>query len=280
MRLLFCGDIVGRPGRDILFSELPRLRRELELDFVVVNGENAAGGFGITPKLADSFLESGIDVITTGNHAWDQREIIPYFTRQPRLLRPCNYPRQTPGLGHGVFEAQNGGKVLVINVMARMFMDPLDDPFTSVDQILEDYSLGTNVSAVVVDVHGEASSEKQAIGHHLDGRASLVVGSHTHTPTADTQIFDLGTAYQTDAGMCGNYNSVIGSDKSLWVAKFRTRRPVGRIPSEEGNGTLCGVFVELNSGTGLALSVSPVIVGDRLPNRMPDLKSYRIRNSA
>ena len=268
MKILFCGDVVGSSGRAVVREHVPRLRRELELDFVVVNGENAAGGFGITGAIADDMFDEGVDVITTGNHIWDQREIVTYLAREPRLLRPVNYPADsTPGGGAGVFESQLGHKILVINVMSRLFMDPLDDPFGAVEKAMEGYELGAGVDAVVVDVHGETTSEKQAMGHFLDGRASLVVGSHTHVPTADTQILESGTAFQTDAGMCGDYDSVIGADKGMWVQKFRTKMPVGRITPSKGDGTLCAVFVETDGRSGLARRVAPIIVGGRLQGR-------------
>lgn len=265
MKILFCGDIVGSSGRAVVAEHLPRLRRELELDFVVVNGENAAGGFGITAQIADDLFDCGADVITTGNHVWDQREVVTYLVREPRLLRPVNFPPDTtPGNGTGVFESQSGHKVLVVNVMGRLFMDPLDDPFPALEAVMDGHELGAGIDASIFDVHGEASSEKQAIGHFLDGRASLVVGSHTHVPTADTRILEGGTAFQTDAGMCGDYDSVIGSDKGMWVQKFRTKMPVGRITPSKGDGTLCAVYVETDARDGLARRAKPIIVGGQL----------------
>ncbi len=270
MRVLMCGDVVGRSGRHVLYDELPRLRREWALDFVVVNGENAAGGFGITAALCGEFYEAGVDVITTGNHVWDQREIIPYIGRDTRLLRPQNYPSTAPGTGTCVATTQRDQRVLVINVMGRLFMEPLDDPFAALDAALDGHELGTTVDAIIVDVHGEATSEKQAIGHYLDGRVSLVAGTHTHAPTADTCVLDGGTGFQTDIGMCGDYNSVIGSDRTLWITRMRSKMPVGRIPPSEGPGTLSGLFAELLPRTGLPKRVAPVIVGARLAQRHPD----------
>lgn len=261
---------MGSPGRRVVCDMLPNLRRLLKLDFVVANGENAAGGFGITPAVCQDLFAAGVDVITTGNHAWDQREIIPHFDTETRLLRPANYPPGTPGAGARVFKAGNGKRVLVVNVMCRLFMEALDDPFAALDQALSSYRLGRDIDAAVIDVHGEASSEKQALGRFADGRASLVVGSHTHTPTADTVILGRGTAYQTDAGMCGNYDSVIGGDPDLWIQRMRTKLPVGRVLPAKGDGTLCAVFAELNDKTGLAKRVSPVIRGPRLLERWPD----------
>jgi len=270
MRILFCGDIVGSSGRAAIAEHLPRLKRELEIDFVVANGENAAGGFGITAPIADDLFEAGVDVITTGNHVWDQREVVTLLPREPRLLRPCNYPpATTPGQGAGVFNTQRGKRVLVINVMGRLFMDPLDDPFACLDQAFANHRLGADIDAAVIDVHAETSSEKQAIGHFLDGRASLVVGTHTHVPTGDAMVLAGGTAFQTDAGMCGDYDSVIGSDKGMWVQKFRSKMPVGRITPATGAGTLCAVFVETDEATGLARRAGPVVVGGRLQPRWP-----------
>ena len=270
MRLLFCGDVVGRAGRRAVAEHVPELRRALELDFVVANGENAAGGFGITRTVADELFDSGVDVITTGNHVWDQREALTLLPREPRLLRPINFPPDTtPGAGFGVYETQRGERVLAVNVMGRLFMDPLGDPFAAVAEALDAHELGVSVDAVVIDVHAEASSEKQALAHFVDGRASLVVGSHTHVPTGDAQILPGGAAYQTDAGMCGDYDSVIGSDKAMWVQKYRTKMPVGRIPPADGPGTLCAVCVETDPATGLARDVHPVVRGARLRNRGP-----------
>lgn len=270
MRLLFCGDVVGSSGRAAIQKYIPELRQRLRLDFVVVNGENAAHGFGLTAKICAEFHELGVDVITTGNHVWDKKEIITYIDGDPRLLRPFNYPRGTPGRGAAVYDAPGGRKVLVAQVMGRLFMDPLDDPFAAVEALLSHYRLGDKVQAVILDIHGEASSEKMAMAHLADGRASMVVGSHTHTPTADAQILPGGTAYQTDAGMCGDYNSVIGVVKDPSIARFVTKMPTERLSPAEGEATLCGVYVETDEVTGLAKVVKPVRLGGRLAQAMPD----------
>jgi metallophosphoesterase (TIGR00282 family) len=265
MKVLFCGDIVGRSGRDVVLREVPRLRADRGLDFVVVNGENAAAGFGITAKICAEFHQAGIDCITTGNHAWDQREIVPYIAQDKRLLRPVNFPPGTPGWGINLFETARGQKIVVINVMCRLFMDALDCPFRAVDAELARYQLGRTAHFILVDVHGEATSEKQSMGHHCDGRVSAVLGSHSHVPTADNWVLPGGTAYQTDVGMCGDYDSVIGMKKEGAVQRFIRKMPGERLAPAEGPGTLCGAIVETDDKTGLARSVSPVRIGGRLP---------------
>ena len=268
MRLLVCGDVMGRSGRDAVIAHVPRLRRELSLDFVVVNGENAAHGFGITEKLCAELYAAGADVISGGNHSWDRREIIPYIEGDRRLLRPLNLPPGTPGAGSGVYETADGRSVLVLTPMARLFMDAIDCPFRAVEQELAAHPLG-KVHAVIIDFHGEATSEKMAMGHFADGRASLVVGTHSHVPTADAQILRKGTAYQTDAGMCGDYDSVIGMQKEAAIQRFVTKMPGERLQVAEGEGTLCAVFVETDDATGLARRIAPVRLGGRLVSAMP-----------
>ena len=270
MRLLFCGDIVGRPGRDVVLAELPGLRERLKLDFVIANGENAASGFGITEKICRQLFEAGVDVISGGNHSWDQREVMAYIAGEPRLLRPQNFPAGTPGRGVGVFETRRGKKVLVINVMGQLFMEDLDDPFACLTGLLAQYRLGASVDAAVVDFHAEATSEKMAAGHFVDGRVSLFVGTHTHVPTADSMILPGGTAYQSDAGMCGAYDSVIGMDKKVPIERFVKKVRGERLSVASCEGTLCGVFVETDDASGLARRVSPLRVGGRLAQTLPD----------
>ncbi len=270
MRILYIGDVVGRSGRDAVVDALPGLRDRLRLDFVIVNGENAAHGFGITAKICDDFLTAGADVVTTGNHAWDQREVLPHYDREPRLLRPLNYPKGTPGRGAGVFAAPRGRKVLVLQVMGRLFMDPLDDPFQAVEAELARHRVRASVDAIIVDVHAEATSEKMAVGHTCDGRVSLVVGSHSHVPTADAQILPGGTAYQTDAGMCGDYDSVIGMKKEIAIQRFVRKIPGERLSPADGEATVCGVLVETDDTSGLARFVAPVRLGGRLPPSIPE----------
>ena len=263
MRILLCGDVVGRSGRDIVIANLPKLRRDLDLDFVVVNGENAAHGFGITEDICRDFYAAGCDVITTGNHVWDKREIIAYIQGDPRLLRPINFPPGTPGVGHGIFSLPDGRTILVINAMGRLFMDAIDDPFRGVDALLSAHPLG-QMTAIVVDFHADATSEKASMGHFCDGRASAVIGTHSHVPTADHQILPKGTAFQTDAGMCGNYDSVIGMQKDIAVTRFVRKMPGERLQVAEGPATLCAVFVETDDATGLAHLVAPLRLGGRL----------------
>jgi metallophosphoesterase (TIGR00282 family) len=268
MRFLLCGDIVGRAGRAVVIAHLPRLRRELALDFVIANGENAAHGFGITDTICAELYGAGVDVITTGNHVWDRREIIGYIGGDPRLLRPINFPPGTPGRGHAVLALPDGRKLLVINAMARLFMDAIDDPFTGVDRLLAEHPLGS-VDASLVDFHGEATSEKMSMGHFCDGRVSAVIGTHSHVPTADHQILPGGTAYMTDAGMCGDYDSVIGMQKEAAVARFVRKMPGERLQVAEGEGTLCAAFVETDDATGLASRVAPLRLGGRLQPQWP-----------
>lgn len=270
MRLLFLGDVVGRPGRAAVSEHLPELKRRWALDCVVINGENAAGGFGITEAICDELLAAGADAITLGNHSFDQREALVFIERQPKLLRPINYPSTTPGRGATLIDTATGMRVLVVNAMARLYMDPLDDPFSAVDRALNEAPLGRVSDAVIVDFHGEASSEKQAMGHYLDGRASLVVGTHTHVPTADYQIFDGGTAYMTDAGMCGDYDSILGMTKEEPVRRFVEKTPGSRLEAASGQGTLSGIAVETDDRTGLATKVAAVRIGPRLSQALPD----------
>ncbi len=273
MRLAFFGDVVGRSGRDGLADYLPGLRRQLALDFVVVNAENAAAGFGITENTARELFESGADCLTLGNHSWDQKEALTYIVREPRLIRPLNYSvlADAPGRGANLFETQAGQRILVINLLGRVHMDSLDDPFAAVDRELDKAPLGMVADAVIVDMHAEATSEKMAMGHFCDGRASLVVGTHTHVPTADAQILTGGTAYQTDAGACADYDSVIGNEKEEPLRRFTTRISSGRYKPASGPATVCGVFVETDDRTGLALRIEPIRIGGRLSQSVPDM---------
>ncbi len=269
MRLLYLGDIMGKTGRDAVAECVPALRRELNLDFVVACGENAAHGFGITAAICQTLYDAGVDVITLGNHAWDQREIIAYIPAEPRLLRPLNYPPETPGQGLGLYRTRSGRRVVVMQVICRLFMDALDDPFRALNESLERHPLRDAADAIIVDVHGEASSEKAALGVIADGRASMVVGSHSHVPTADTRIMTGGTAFQSDAGMCGCYDSVIGMKKAAATQRFVTKMPTERLEPADGEATVCGVYVETDDRTGLALRAEPVRIGGMLKQTRP-----------
>ncbi|WP_346911658.1 TIGR00282 family metallophosphoesterase [uncultured Roseibium sp.] len=269
MRLLFLGDLVGRTGRTAVIEQLPGMVEDYRLDFVVVNGENSASGFGITEAILQDVLDAGADVVTTGNHVWDQRDTLVYIERQDRLLRPVNYPSGTPGRGSHLYTARNGAQVMVANVMGRIYMDALDDPFTAIERVVNDCPLGQVADAIIIDVHAEATSEKQAMGHFLDGRVSLVVGTHTHVPTADHQILEGGTAYLSDAGMCGAYDSVLGMEKDEPVNRFLRKIPGGRFTPASGEATICGVAVETDDATGLATAVAPVRIGGRLEPVLP-----------
>ena len=264
MRILFIGDVVGRSGRTIISERLPKLVRDWKLDLVVINGENAAGGFGITEAIYNEFLDAGADAVTLGNHSWDQREALVFIERAPKLIRPLNYPAGSPGRGAALIETKNGKQALVMNAMGRVFMDALDDPFTGVDRELSAAPLKLVADAIIVDMHAETTSEKQAMGYFCDGRASLVIGTHTHVPTADHRILAGGTAYLSDAGMTGDFNSVIGMSKDEPINRFLRKIPSGRFEAADGPATLCGLAVETNDNTGLAKQVAPVRLGPHL----------------
>jgi metallophosphoesterase (TIGR00282 family) len=261
MRILFLGDVVGRAGRKVVLAQLPQLRTRTKADFVIINGENAAGGFGITEAICEELLDAGADVITTGNHVWDQREALVFINRQPKLLRPVNCPPGTPGRGAGIFAARNGAQVMVINAMGRIFMDALDCPFQALDRELGQGDIKSKADAIIIDFHAEATSEKQAMGHFVDGRATAVIGTHTHVPTADDHILPGGTAYMSDVGMCGDYNSIIGMQKEEPVHRFLHKIQRGRIEPATGEGTVSGLAIETDDATGLATAVSPFRIG-------------------
>ncbi|HWB52429.1 MAG TPA: TIGR00282 family metallophosphoesterase [Stellaceae bacterium] len=272
MNILCLGDVFGQPGRESIKRHLPMLRDDLAVDLAVVNAENAAHGFGLTEKICGELYDAGADILTTGNHVWDQREIIPYFERDPRVLRPANFPPGTVGSGVRRHRLGDGREALVVNLMGRLFMDMLDDPFRGFDAVVAETRLGRDIAAIVVDFHGEATSEKTAFGHFCDGRVSAVIGTHTHVPTADYQIMPGGTAYISDLGMCGNYDSVIGLEKHASVRRFVTRMPGPKKPEPaEGEATLCGVFIVTDDATGLARRIEPVRVGGRLATYVPAL---------
>jgi metallophosphoesterase (TIGR00282 family) len=271
MRLLFLGDVMGRAGRAAIGAALPGLRRDWRLDFVVVNAENATGGVGLSAAHAKLLLDAGADCLTLGDHAFDQRDMLGFIEQEPRVIRPLNYARAAPGQGARFFDAAGGRRVFVAQVLGQVFMKrPFDDPFSALDAALRPATLGGTAHAVIVDVHAEATSEKMALGHWCDGRASLVVGTHTHVPTADTRILERGAAYQSDAGMTGDYDSVIGMDKLEPITRFVTGMTKGRFVPAEGAATLCGVYVETDDATGRALRALPVRHGGLLAAAGPD----------
>jgi metallophosphoesterase (TIGR00282 family) len=269
IRLLFIGDVVGRSGRVAVLEQVPILRARWGLDFVVVNGENAAGGFGLTESLFEEFLSAGVDAVTLGNHAFDQREALVFIERQPRLIRPVNFPPGTPGQGAAVIENAKGARLLIVNVLGRIFMDALDDPFAAIKRELGLYPLGKACDASIVDFHAEASSEKWAFGHFVDGKASLVVGTHTHTPSADHRILAGGTGFITDVGMTGDYDSVIGMDKEEPLRRFTSKIPSGRFEPASGPATLCAVAAEIGED-GRTNAFAPVRIGGLLSPAEPD----------
>jgi len=270
MRILFLGDVMGRAGRAAISDNLPRLRKDWRLDFVVVNGENATNGAGLNEAHAKALLVAGADCLTLGDHAFDQRDMLSFIDSEPRILRPVNFAKDAPGKGYRLFNAPGGRKVLVAQVLGQVFMKrPFDDPFSAIEPILKSHPRGGLAQAIIVDVHCEATSEKMAMGHYCDGRASLVVGTHTHVPTADAQVLPGGTGFLSDAGMCGDYNSVIGMDKAEPMRRFITGMPKARFTPALGEATLSGVFVDTDDRTGIARSIRMVRVGGRLEQAVP-----------
>ena len=270
MRLALFGDVVGRAGRIAISEHLPRLRRRLGLDFVAVNAENAAGGFGVTSAVCAELFAAGADVLTTGNHAFDQRDELDLYDQEPRLLRPANFPASNPGKGSAMIQTADGRNVLVLNLQGQLGMPPTDNPCTAADRELSGVELGREADAVLVDFHAEATSEKYALGHYLDGRASVIVGTHTHVPTADHQILRGGAAYMSDIGMCGDYDSVIGMEKSEPVRRFTTKMSAGRFNPATGEATVSGLFVETDAA-GRAVRAEPIRTGGALSETIPSV---------
>ena len=265
MNILLLGDIFGSPGRKALIDNLPSLIRDKKLDFVVVNGENAADpGVGITKKIVDDFLELGVDVITTGNHVWDQKEAMEFISLEKRLLRPENLTKGSPGLGFGIFRSRNNKKVAVINLMGNVFMKKSDDVFEAAKNFIKKVKLKKDADFIIVDMHAETTSEKMAMGYLFDGKATMVVGTHTHVPTSDFKIMENGTAYQTDVGMCGDYNSVIGMNKENSLKKFLKDPSALKHYPSKGEATISGLIVIADDKNGLAKSIEPVILGGSL----------------
>ena len=270
MKIVFIGDVMGRAGREAVEAHLPQVKEALDPDVIIANGENAANGTGITEKICKQLYEAGVNCITLGNHTWKQREIIPYITRDKQLVRPLNYRDDTPGNGSYVFQTSSGQKILIINALARLFMaDLVRDPFIEVEKLLGAYKLGRDVSAIFIDFHGEATSEKMAFAHYFDGRVSAVVGTHTHLPTADYHVMAGGSAFMSDAGMCGDFDSVIGVRKDIAVHRFTKDLPSERMTPATGEGTMCGVYIETNDATGHAKSIQPIRLGGLLSQAMP-----------
>ncbi len=266
MNILICGDIVGRSGREAIERFLPDIIKNKKIEFVIVNGENSASGFGITEKICKKLYDLGVDTITTGNHVWDQKEIVNYIDKDARLLRPCNYPKDTPGRGYGVYKLKNGKMIVVINVMCRLFMDSIEDPFNTINEIIGLVKTKYGEQIIVIDVHGESTSEKMAIGQFFDGNVTAVFGTHTHIPTADLHILEKGTLYQSDLGMCGDYDSVIGMKKELCINRFRKKFLKTKLEPASGEGTLCGTIFTINEKNRV-IEYNQVIMGGRLQKR-------------
>jgi len=269
MNILILGDIVGPSGREAIIKKLPNLIKKNKLDFVIVNGENAADpGVGITKKNTEEFFEAGTDVITTGNHIWDQKETMEFITSEKRLLRPENLFKGSPGTGTGIFKSKNNKKVAVINLMGNIFMKKCEDVFETAKKFIELIKLKIDADFIIVDLHGEITSEKMAMGYLFDGKATMVVGTHTHVPTSDHRIMEKGTAYQTDIGMCGDYNSVIGMNRDNSLKKFLKYSSVKKHYPALGEATISGLMVQADDKTGLAKKIEPIIVGGVLENRI------------
>ena len=276
MRILFIGDVVGRAGRQAIRTHLPNCISRWKVDLTIVNGENAAdAGFGITRLIYDEILAAGADAVTLGNHSWNRKEALQFIDECPRLVRPINYLAGTPGMGAVLIEAKNGRRALVINALGRLFMEPVEDPFCRIAAELDANPLGNAVQATIVDFHCEATGEKHAAGHFCDGRASLVVGTHTHTPRADDRILPAGTAFITDVGMTGDYNSIVGMAREEPLRRFTTGIPLGRFEPASGEATLCAVLVETDERSGLALSIAPIRIGGCLKPVLPSLADQK-----
>lgn len=258
MKILYCGDIVARSGRDVVLNNLTKLKDDYKPDVIMLNVENAAHGFGVTPGICRDFLSRGADILITGNHFLNQRDIVPFLDECKVIVRPANIPAENPGRGHIVYELADGRKILVIQVLGRLFMEAVDCPVQAIDDILHSYSLGHNVDAIFVDIHAEATSEKLSLAYYLDGKVSCVAGTHTHVPTADAHVLPQGTAYITDVGMCGNYNSVLGFEPTAPINRLRRRYSEDRLVPAAGNGTLYAILVETDNKTGLAESIEQI----------------------
>ncbi len=260
MRIIYCGDVVGRSGREAFFDNIHKIREELKPDAVVVNVENASHGFGVTAGVCRDFLARGADALVTGNHVWQQRDIIPFLSESKKIIRPLNYPENLPGRGSLELELPDGRKILIAQVLGRLFMEAVDCPVQAIDKLLKNYTLGRNVNAILVDIHAEATSEKLSFGYYLDGKVSVVAGTHTHVPTADYRVLPQGTAYITDVGMCGNYDSVLGFEVAEPINRLARRYTGGRLSPAKGKGTLYGIVVDIDDKTGLANKIEQLKV--------------------
>lgn len=258
MKIVYCGDIVGRSGRDVILKNAADLKERYQADFLIVNAENAAHGFGLSPSICRDLYQVGVDGIMTGNHVFDQREILPFLDSDKRIIRPLNYPLGTVGRGYALLESASGKKLLICQVMGRVFMEALDCPVQALQSVLKNYTLGANVDAIMVDIHAEATSEKISLAHYFDGLVSGVFGTHTHVPTADEKILKKGTAYLTDVGMCGDYESILGFEEETPIRRLLRQYPSGKLVPSNGQGTLCGVFLETDNQTGLALRIERI----------------------
>ncbi len=263
VRIIYCGDVVARAGRDAVLNNLSKLRERYKPDAVIVNIENAAHGFGASPSICHQFLDAGVDALVTGNHVWQQRDLIPFLDECKRIVRPLNYPEGLPGKGAIEIELPNGKKILIAQLLGRLFMEAVDCPAQAIDKLLKNYTLGKNINAIFVDIHAEATAEKIEIGHYLDGRVSAVIGSHTHIPTSDYCIRDGGTAYQTDVGMCGDYNSVIGFDKTEPLNRLLRKYTGGRLTPAKGPGTLFGVLIDIDDKSGKATHIEQIKMSEK-----------------
>ena len=274
MNILFLGDLVGERSFKFVTLNIKSIIEKYNITLVVVNGENISNGYGLKPQHCEGLFEAGVDVITSGNHIWDQVSIIPYIARNSNLIRPYNYKDHNPGSGYGIFEDKNGKKILVANFICNVFMRSSDSPFAAASKLLDKYKLNENCDGILIDIHGETSSEKQAFANMLDGRVSAVLGSHTHVPTSDLRILPNGTAFITDAGMCGDYDSVIGGEKISWIGKFLTKENNVKINSSSKNSTLCGIIIRISQKTGLSDVARQIILGDVLENKIPSNKYF------
>ncbi len=269
MNILILGDVFGPPGRKAISEKLPDLIKKKKADFVIINGENSGdAGVGITKAISEEFFKAGADVITSGNHIWDEKEAAEFISSEKRLLRPINLPQGSPGNGFGIFKSKNNKKVAVVNLMGNIFMKKCDDAFKAADHFIKNVKLKKDADFIAVDMHGEITSEKMAMGYLFDGKATIVVGTHTHVPTSDHIIMDKGTAYQTDLGMCGDYKSVIGMNRDNSLKKFLKDPSAVRHYPAKGSATISGLFVKASDETGLALKIQPIILGGSLQERI------------